>query len=463
VFIERRGENLSTLLIKNGRVVDPASRVDAKLNLYIEDGRIELVTKGEPEADTVIDASGKIVAPGFIDIHMHEDNMDPDGTRYSDPEKSVFCCELRMGVTTCLGGNCGENACDPGEYLDMVDRDGAPVNIALLAGHSTQRLKSGHRDKYTALTDDELKAALDADRKALDDGCLGISYGIRYIPGIDERELKGSASLCVKDDKMIAAHVRDDAAAVFDSAAEFLDVAEELGLNCEFSHIGSMAGFGQMKDFLEQVDEYKMNGLRVNCDCYPYYAFSTAIGSTTFDDGFLERYDCGYDVIEICEGKYKGMRCTEDIFRELRKTHPSCLAVAHVMKPEDIDLAFSHPNVMLCTDATLHEGQGHPRAAGSYPRLLSKFVKAGKISLGDAIEKMTTMPAEKLGLVNKGRLSRGADADVCIFDPERVEDRATFDSPLTAPEGIDYVIIAGKIASVDGKVIDDKLGRAVRR
>lgn len=454
---------MGTILIKNGRVIDPKNRADAKLNVFIEDGKIELVTKGEPEADTVIDASGKIVTPGFIDIHMHEDKVNEDGTIYSDFDKSAFCCELKMGVTTCLGGNCGDNQCDPGRYMDIIDRDGAPVNVALLAGHSTMREKSGHKDKYTALTDDELETVHKADEKALDDGCLGISYGIRYVPGMDERELKESASLCRKADKMIAAHVRDDASNVFDAAAEFLDAAEELGLNCEFSHIGSMAGFGQMKDVLEQVDEYKLNGLRVSCDCYPYYAFSTTIGSTTFDEGFLERYDCGYDVIEVCEGKYKGMRCTEEIFNELRRENPTCVAVAHVMRPEDIDLAFRHPDVMLCTDALLHEGQGHPRAAGAFPRLLSKFVKTGKIPLYDAVEKMTSMPADKLGFVNKGRLSRGADADICIFDPDKIEDRATFDEPTLPPTGIDYVILNGCIAAVDGKIINANLGRSIRR
>lgn len=450
-----------TTLIKNGLVIDPANRVRAKLNLLIKDGKVAMVTAAEPEADEVVDAAGKIVTPGFIDIHMHEDPVE-NGHIADDEGTAIFNSMLRMGVTTVLAGQCGINECHPADYLDLVDREGAAVNVAMLAGHTWFREHSGHENKYTHVTGQELDTMRRELQEALDRGCLGISYGIRYSPGIDEKELLETAEVCRKDDKMIAAHIRSDAAEVFEAAKEFLDVGRALGLPIQVSHIGSMAGFGQMEEFLRLVDEYKMNGLRVNCDCYPYYAFSTTIGSTTYDEGWLERYHCDYDVVEMSEGKYKGQRCTKESFEEMRRDHPEYLTVCYVMKDTDVDMAYRHPNVMLGSDGIMDHGQGHPRAAGSFPRLIAGFVKTGKLSLYEAVSMMTAQPAEKLKLKNKGRLNVGADADIVIFDLDRISDGATFMEPTLPPVGIERVYIGGKLAAREGKLLQGKLGRSVR-
>ena len=256
-------------LIKNGLVIDPMNRVQSRLNLLLADGKVAAVTAAEPEADQVVDAAGKVVAPGFIDIHMHEDPVGPDGRLVKTEDTAIFNCMLRMGVTTAIGGQCGLNQYDPGDYLDLIDRHGAAVNVGMLAGHAYFREKAGHDDKYTPVTEAEL-SAMEADMaRALEQGCLGISYGIRYVPGIDRRELERTAALCREQDKMIAAHMRSDAGEVLDAAREFLDVGEALGLSTQVSHIGSMAGFGQMEEFLRLVDRYRMNGLRVSCGCWP--------------------------------------------------------------------------------------------------------------------------------------------------------------------------------------------------
>ena len=458
-----KGSIMKRILIKNGLVIDPANQVQAKLNILLEDGKIAAVTTETLEADHVIDAAGKIVSPGFIDIHMHEDPVTEDGTIYCDEEKAIFPCMLRMGVTTVVAGQCGENRFHPADYLDLVDRDGAAVNVAILAGHAWFREHVGHMDKYSHVTKEELDRMTEEMQKAVDRGCFGVSYGIRYVPGIDEAELKTTAAVCKKDKKMIAAHIRSDAGEVFDAAKEFLDIAKALELSVELSHIGSMAGFGQMTQFLRMVDEYKLNGVDVACDCYPYYAFSTSIGSTTYDDGWLDRYQCGYDVVEMCEGKYKGQRLTKETYDEVRRETPEHETICYVMKDQDVDLAFHHPNVMLASDGIFSSGQGHPRAAGAFPRLLAEFVRPGKLPLYEAIRKMTAMPAEKAGLTRKGHLSVGADADIVIFDPKTVQDNATFENPILPPSGIDYVIIGGEIAAKDGKILQAKLGRSVRK
>ena len=432
------GVQALTTLIKNGLVIDPANLIQAKLNLLLEDGKIKLVTRDEPDADLIIDAAGKVVCPGFIDIHMHEDFVGDDGRIEDDDQRSIFRCSLRMGVTTVLGGQCGINRYDPVKYLDLVD-------------------------KYGLVTSEELALMEKKIAEALHAGCLGVSYGMRYVPGLNRNEMIHTALPCVEKHKMIAAHVRDDAEGIFEATREFLDIAKKLAIPAQYSHIGSMAGFGQMKDFLAMVAEYKMNGVDVSCDCYPYYAFSTMIGATTYDDGWMERYHCGYDVIEMCEGKYKGQRCTKEIFEEERREHPEHLTVCYVMKEEDVDLALRTLNVMLGSDGIMNNGQGHPRAAGSFTRLFSEFVRKGKLSLEEAIRMCTAMPAEKMGLRNKGNLRAGADADIVIFDPERIKDNATFENPILPGEGIDYVFINGEIAAKDCCVINGALGRAVRK
>lgn len=445
-------------LIRNGTLIDPRERVASRLNVLLDGGKVVAITTGSPDADRVVDASNDVVAPGFIDIHMHEDHV--AGGRIVP---SIFPCMLRMGVTTVLAGECGINRADPGDYLDMVDRDGAAVNVAMLAGHSFAREACGHTDRYTPLTDGELSAVEAHLRRSLERGCLGISYGIRYVPGMDRRELERTAALCREDDKMVAAHIRDDAEAVYDAAREFLDVAAELGLSAQVSHIGSMAGFGQMENFLRLIDGYRMSGLRVSCDCYPYYAFSTSIGASTYDDGWMERYGCGYDAVEPCEGRYRGRRCTREIFDELRRDHPECLTVCHVMRKDEVDMALEHPGVMLASDGIMNGGQGHPRAAGTFTRLLAKFVRPGKVSLSRAVEMMSSQPAQKMGLRDKGTLRVGADADVVVFNPARVEDLATFEEPTRPGVGIDYVFVAGELAAADCQVVQGDLGRSVRK
>lgn len=465
------------LLIKNGRVIDPANGLDQVMDLLAEDGKILCVKEGielpEDTEVTVIDASGKIVAPGFIDIHMHEDPIvtDERGTHlYDDEEKAIFACMLRMGVTTAVAGNCGDNFCDPGKYLDQADEKGAFVNIGMLAGHGYFRYEAGGTDKYAPITREQKQKMAEGIRKALDAGCLGVSFGIRYVPGTDREELLMAAGECSdyaerhpgKEPKMIAAHIRDDAANVFSAQKEFLDIAKELGIKGQVSHIGSMAGFGQMKEFLSVIDQYREEGVDAMCDCYPYYAFSTSIGSTTYDPGWLERYQCDYSVLEFPEGKYKGQRATKETFDEIRRDHPEYETVCYVMKKEDVDMAFAHPAVMIGSDGIFSSGQGHPRAAGAFPRFLSHFVRDGEIDLYTGISKVTTMAAKRLGLANKGNLTPGSDADITIFDYEKLKDGATFKDPALPPEGIDYVIIAGEIACEKGGIVNGHLGKSIR-
>ena len=445
-------------LIYNGRVIDPANHVDGKLNLLIEDGKIAWAGKGMPEADRMIDATGKIVTPGFVDIHLHEDPM-----AEGKIQPCIFHMALRQGVTTVVGGNCGINVADPVEYLNAVDRDGAPVNVALFAGHEYFRKGAGATDIYAKATEAQRQEMEKNIQAALDSGCVGVSFGLRYVPGADQDEFFRAAACCKDSKKLIASHVRDDAAGIFGAIDEFCAAGVEYGLPVQISHIGSMGGFGQMEQVLEQIDGYKLNGLDIAMDCYPYFAFSTRLGTPTYDPGWLDRYNCDYDVLEFSEGKYKGQRATQATFDEQRISFPECITVCHVMKEEDVRLAFRHPAVMLGSDGLVNNGQGHPRAGGSFPRFLAEFARKGTISLYQAIEKMTAQPAARLQLENKGRLNVGADADVTIFDYETIKDGATFAEPTLHPQGIEYVFLGGELVLEKGKILKDNCGKAVRK
>ena len=446
-------------LIRNGCVIDPAAGVHEQRDLWIENGKIA-ATGDRP--DQVIDAAGQIVCPGFIDIHMHEDPVGEDGRIEAYDENSVFACMLHMGVTTAVAGNCGENKYHPADYLDLADRDGLPVNLAMLAGHEFFRNQAGCTDPYGPATAEQTARMAREVKKALERGCVGVSFGIRYVPGMDAQELIQTAAACKGSGKLVAAHIRDDAAYVFDAAREFLDAGLKLETPLQLSHIGSMAGFGQMEPFLKLVDDYRRIRPDIACDCYPYDAFSTGLGSATYDEGWKERYDCGYDAVELCEGPFKGQRCTEEIFYQERREHPGCMTVCHVMRQEDVDMAYRHEAFIIGSDATLNQGQGHPRACGAFPRVLSRYVKNGVLTLDDAIRRMTVLPARQLGLTNKGGLCVGMDADVVIFDPETIEDRSTFEAPLTPPAGMEWVFVNGQPALEKGRILDRHAGRSVR-
>lgn len=447
------------MVIENGLVLDPENRIQSRLHLILEDGKVAALTRESPEGDLRrLDAAGKIVCPGFLDIHMHE----APAEELQNLEHSIFGCMLRMGVTTALGGNCGENVLPPPVYFEKA-AGGLPVNLCMMAGHGSAREAAGFQDKYATLNGAQIAKVREVLAQWLEAGCFGISYGIRYYPGMNRQELMETAQLCQREHLLVSAHVRDDAAYIFASIDEFLEAGWNYGLKMQVSHLGSMGGYGQMAQVLAQLDEARLHGLDVMADCYPYSAFSTQIGETTYDPGFLERYQCDYDAIVLCDGPYQGQRCTKEIFEILRRDYPETITVAHVMQPEDVAMAMAHPAVMLCSDGLMHSRQGHPRAAGTFPRLIAEYVREGSLSLYDAVEKMTALPARRLGLKKKGNLAPGSDADVVIFDPETIRDRATFETPDLPPEGIDYVFVNGEIACDHGVLVQDRLGRVLKR
>lgn len=459
---------MSRVLIFGGTVVDPSQGLEGPADVLCVDGSVsEILSKSSEEeresrkrdVDLVIDASGKIVCPGFVDIHMHEDPYDQEADIV---HQNISKCMVRMGVTTAVGGNCGSNSAQPDRYLDVIDRDGYATNLALMVGHTFLRNQCSSVGKYEAADDASISAMLQLGRRCLDAGCVGISFGVKYIPGTRWEEIIALAKLCKTGDKVVSSHVRNDVDGVFAACEELAEIGREAGVKVQFSHIGSMGGYGQMERLLKQIDDYRAEGIDLMCDCYPYDAFSTEIGATTYDKEYFAQYNSDYSHILLCDGPYAGQRCTEEIFNEMRSCRPDTMTVGYFMRQADVDMALESPHTMLGSDGILVGDQGHPRAAGAFPRFLRRYADSEKMTLSNAVAKMTVMAARRLQLHKKGSLKPGSDADIVVFDLNRVEDRATYTQPVLPPEGIDWVLIGGEVAVKNGELVRDDLGRSVR-
>ena len=433
------------IVINNGLVIDPKNSINDYLNLEITNGKISKISKDKLVGDYEIDATNLCVTPGFIDIHMHEDIM-KDGKIQID----IFERMLKMGVTTAIGGNCGIGPNNIGEYLKEYEKNSL-INFKMLLPHKILRDYIGAEDRYTSLSSDEIEKMYRYGEKLIkENNLLGISFGIEYIPGINKEELVNLAKL--GENKIIAVHLRKDGDDIIESCEEFFEIAKYVNSHFQISHIGSMAGYGQMRKFLNYIQNKIDNGLGIGCDCYPYTAFSTHIGSAVFDDGYIESHGGDYSRLEVLDGKYKGQRCTKEIFNYLRKNSPDTLVAGHLMIDEDIKIAFQDKNVVVASDGLLSEsGNGHPRAVGTFPKFLRKYVLDDKImSLSEGVAKITNQPADFYGL-KAGTLSIGANGDITIFSLDELKDNATFDK-LTSPSGIKYVLVNGSIALKDGEI-----------
>ena len=449
---------MTTLKIINGKIPNFDQMKLEEKDVLIKDGKIEKIGKIEEEADQVIDAKGKVVSPGFIDIHMHEEVIE----NVEDPYFTSYY-ELKMGTTTCVAGNCGNNRQSVKEFKDYIDKNGAPVNYLSFIGHNYLRNQVGIDDRYRAATDEEIDKMKELIKETLPLGILGISYGIEYSPGIDFKELVEITKALDSKDYLLSAHYRSDGEKSVESIEEMVKISTESGVPMQIAHIGSCSAFGFMKETLDMIKEYQDKGADVMADCYPYDAFATFIGSAVFDDGCFERWDKTYSDILLTEEPMKNVRCDKETFEKARKEYPNMIAAAFVMREEEVIEALKAPFVFVGSDSLFRKDMGHPRGAGSFPRVLGRYVREmGELPLIDALWKMTLGPAERLSLSHKGQIKEGMDADITIFDPDTVEDGATFAEPTLPPVGISHVILGGKVAVENNEVKEGRLGRFIK-
>lgn len=450
------------LVLENVIFADPAGKLAGTGAVGIEAGRLAYLGKNAPAARRVIDGQGLTLAPGFIDLHMHEDPLqEKAGAAYIGDE--VAACQVRMGVTTSVGGNCGLGEVDLERYFGQLQRQGSLVNYAAFIGHTALRHALGIEDEYRAATPQEIGRLQAAAGKALAAGALGISFGIEYTPGAPTSELLALARVAQEfPGRLLAAHFRSDADGALRSIEELIYLGRETGLPMQVSHVGSCAAYGYMAPALDLIASAVEQGTGILADCYPYAAFCTFIGAAGFDGDCLARWGVDYSAIQVAEGPYAGRRCDRELFERLRREAPETLVVAFVLRDDEVLMALRHRAVLVASDTLLRGGQGHPRSAGTFPRVLGRYVREGKIGFADALYKMTLGPAERLGLKDRGRLEEGAWADLVLFDPAILEDRATFAEPTKPPVGVELVLVNGRVVVEKGRLTGARPGRILR-
>lgn len=446
------------LVINNGIIIDPVEG-SYRGNIGIKDGKIQTITSVPLSGDKSIDSKNMAISPGFIDIHMHEDKPQGDSIKYE-----TFNSMALMGVTTVAGGNCGLGEVYTDRYLNMLDSQGSPVNYAALIGHDVLRQVVGCTDRWGNATKQQISEMIDVIHKELEKGALGLSFGLEYTPGTSTQELIELCKVVAEyPGKMVAAHYRFSTKRSFEALGELIIASRETGVKFQISHIGSGCAAGQMEQGLKMIEIAHDAGVDVMVDVYPYDSFSTFIGSPGFESGFCERWNVSYNALEVAGGKYKGERCTQQLFQELRENAPDTRIIGHVMNEREIVEAMNHPLVIIASDGDIKNGVAHPRSSGSFPRVLGRYVRERKdIDLKTAINKMTQMPAERLGLKGKGRIKSGYDADIVIFEPDKIIDNSTYGEPTKPPSGISRVMIAGIDVVQEGVLTGNRPGKSLR-
>ena len=421
-------------------------------DILINDGKIVKISAcGEIEEETegTIDAQGQIVSAGFVDIHAHEDT--PEGDFFTSK-----CC-LRMGVTTKIAGNCGETYEAIDEFVERIN-SGSPTNYMIFIGQNTLRHMVGANDIYAPSTHEQLENMKKIVKDCLKYSPVGLSCGFEYSPGVTLDETVELLTAFDKKDYIVSVHFRSDGPEAVKSTEELIQLSKRSGFKVQMSHIGSCSAVGYMRDTLDVLKRARTEGVDIMTDCYPYNAFCTGIGTAVFDEAAFEKWD--YGDLMITDGPYKNQRCTKELFEKVRKETPEMHVVAFVMNEEEIDMAYEEPFVMVGSDCGFINGAGHPRGAGTFPRVLGYYVRERKtISLIDALKKMTVIPAKRVNLINKGEVREGFDADLVIFNEKTIIDKATFQEPSLPPDGISYVILNGQVAVKDNEIVNGRLGR----
>ncbi|MBT3996621.1 MAG: D-aminoacylase [Chloroflexi bacterium] len=492
------------LIIKGATVIDGSGSEGSILDVAIEGDRIVSIAPNiEAESAEVLDATGLVLSPGFIDVHSHDDFhvlIEPE-VRHN----------ILQGITTAIVGNCGFGAAgseagkiqmkainEPSAdlpdwagyagYLEEVDKASPVLNVAALIGHHTARREAMGGVADRPPSDSELMAMLANVTEGMEAGAVGLSTGLVYEPGryASTEEVVALSKVVGKHGGLYVSHMRDEGSGLLDSVRETLHIGEASGTAVEISHHKAVGktNWGMVTQSLEMIEEAIAQGRDVTADQYPYTARSTMlfalVQNGTFNDsegGAMGKSEpsevllCSVPGQEDFEGRSLQSFVEEfDLPGEeaanklLRDYSDSILVAAFGMDEGDVRMVMAHSSTMIGTDGLDRGSKPHPRAWGTYPRVLGKYVREeGVISLENAIYKMTHMPAAKFGIANRGLVKEGYFADLVLFDPDTVIDRATYEDSRVAPTGMPHVIVNGKFAVKNGEHAGSRSGRALRR
>ena len=438
------------LVILNGRVIDPESRTDAVRNLGISNGTIKTISSNTLRGRTVIDARGLVVAPGFIDLHQH--GQDEENYRFKSMD----------GVTTALELEVGTGDVDAW-YAQREQK--TLINYGVSAGHLAARMAAMHEPaEFLPTGDAARRAATDAEivdmKQRLDQGlkrgAVAVGFGIQYTPNASRWEILEMFRVAARYGASCHVHMRHagvkEPGSSIQALEEVISAAAITGAPLHVVHIHSTGGPATPK-LLQMIAEARSRKLDVTAECYPYIAGMTDIKSAIFDEGWQEVFGIDYKDLQWAA---TGERLTKETFDRYRKI--GGMVAVFSMTEEIVTAALKSPLTMIASDGILENGKGHPRTAGTYSRVLGKYVREqGVLTLMDALTKMTLMPAQRLerrvpSMKNKGRIRVGADADLTIFDPQTVTDRSTFQEPAKYAEGIRFVIVNGVLVVKEGQL-----------
>ena len=453
------GAQTYDVVLQRGRVVDPASGLDAVRSLGITGKKIAAISAHPLRGKVEINTAGLVVAPGFIDLHSH--GQTPENYRYKAMDGVTTALELEVGVSPV------------GEWY--AAREGkALVNFGASAGHIPARMgvmkdtgdflpRDAAMNRRATL--EEQKAIAAAVQKGLDEGALGMGLGLAYTPAATHEEILDLFYLAAKWKRPVFVHLRDAGSAlpgIFESLQEVIADAAASGASLHVVHLNSMAQKRTLAA-LRMIEGARARGLDVTTEAYPYIAAHSLIESALFDPGWQEKLGATFSDLQW---DVTFERLTSESFERYRKQGGGVVIFQNT--EETVRTLITDPIVMIASDGSMENGKGHPRSAGTFARVLGKYVREEKaLSLMDAIRKSALMPAQRLESMSsqmrqKGRLKVGADADISVFDPARVIDKATFENPAQYSEGFRYVLVEGTFVVRDGKLQDSvRPGQAI--
>ena len=495
------------ILIKNGRILDGTGNSWRYGDVAVKDGKIlKIGSFTNITASKIIDAQGMIICPGFIDVHTHI-----EGEELKTPTADNF---IHDGVTTVITGNCGASNTDIKKYLQKIDSIKLSINVATLIGHNDVR-KAVMGTANRKATEDELKKMEAIVEEAMKNGAVGFSTGLIYIPGTysSTDEVVRLAKVASRYKGVYASHMRDEGDSVVQAINEAIYIGKEAHMPVEISHfkLSGQQNWGRSRETVPMIIKAREEGIDVTIDQYPYTASSTSLSTLLPDEILSDGQDSinarlsrpevrkyvgdymlaklkkrklkhfSYPVVAfyradtsfngksieevnlLMKRKHKVKYETETVMDMMQKGGASM--VFHGMSDEDVEQIMQYPFNMFASDASIRvwgQGAPHPRGYGTNARVLSEYVRDKKIiSLEEAIRRMTSLPAQKFGMNDRGLLREGYAADILIFDEKEVQDLSTYDKPHAFSKGFQYVIVNGQVVVENEKHLGTRSGMAL--